>query len=63
MEQKFKVLWLSQTTGTLKTFIFDDYVDDQVGRRYVFMNTETDKTTTINYDDVGWMITSPYNEM
>lgn len=59
-EEKFKVLWLSVTTGTLKSFVFDDYADDAVNRRYVFIDSDTDKHLTLNYDDVGYMITAPY---
>ena len=59
MEEKFKILWTSRTTGNLKKFVFDDYIDDPVNRRYVFMDTNKAENLTINYDDIAWMITSP----
>ena len=58
----FKILWLSKTTKTLKTFLFDSFNDDPQNKRCIFIDNDLDKVLTLNYDDVAWMITSPYGE-
>lgn len=60
-EQLFKILWLSKTTGTLKSFVFDSFTDDEQNGRSLFILSDSDKVLTLFYHDVGWMITTPYN--
>ena len=59
-EELFKILWMSKTTGTLKTFVFDSFTDDEQNGRSLFINSEKDRVLTLFYHDVAWMITTPY---
>jgi len=51
---------MSKTTGTLKTFVFDSFTDDEQNGRSLFINSENDRVLTLFYHDVAWMITAPY---
>lgn len=59
-EQIFKVLWLSKTTGALKSFVFTNYQDDPQNGRSIFHDEDTDKVLTLYYDDLAYIITAPY---
>lgn len=60
MEEWYKVLWLSKTSKTLKSFVWDEFVDDPQNKRSVFSNTITLNVLTLHYDDTAWSITAPY---
>lgn len=59
MEGVFKVMWLTRSTGILRTFEFTSWHDDPQNGRVIFTDEEYDKVLTLFYDDVGYMITSP----
>ena len=59
-EEIFKVLWLSKTTGVLKSFVFSSYNDDPQNSRCLFIDDESDKVLTLYYDDIAYMITAPF---
>lgn len=44
----------------MRSFIWHDYHDNELNQRILFINDENDKTLTIYYDDIGYMITAPY---
>ena len=59
----FKVLWMSRQTGALKTFIFDAYIDDPQNKRMLFTDNDKDKVLTLFYDDLAYIITSPWADI
>jgi hypothetical protein len=59
-EPIFKVLWLSKTSKSLKSFVFTLYKDDPQNKRSIFQNEDTDKVLTLYYDDLAYLITSVY---
>jgi hypothetical protein len=59
-EDVFKVLWLSKTSGALKSFVFTSYNDDPQNSRCLFIDDDNDKVLTLYYEDIAYMITAPY---
>ena len=59
-EEVYKVLWLSKTTGALKSFVFNRYNDDPQNSRSLFIDDDNDKVLTLYYEDISYMITAPY---
>ena len=59
-QEYFKVLWMSKTTGAMKTFVFDNFQDDPQNKRSLFINEDMDKVLTLYYDDCSYMVTSPF---
>ena len=62
MEEQFKVMYMTLTSGVIRTFTFDVFEDDKQNGRCIFHNTESDKILTLYNHDVSYMITAPIRE-
>ena len=63
MEERYKVLYMTITSGVLRTFTFDSFEDDKQNGRYIFQDEHTDKILTLFYHDISYMITAPIREL
>jgi hypothetical protein len=59
-EDQFKVLWLSECSKVLKSFVFTSFNDDPQNGRCLFIDDDNDKVLTLYYSDIAYMITAPY---
>lgn len=62
MEEQFKVMYMTLTSGVIRTFTFDVFEDDKQNARFIFHNTDNDKILTLFYHDVSYMITAPIRD-
>lgn len=62
MEERYKVLYMTLTSGVIRTFVFDSFEDDKQNGRCIFHNEEEDKILTLFYHDVSYMITAPIKD-
>ena len=63
MEQRYKVLYMTITSGVLRSFTFDSFEDDKQNGRCIFQDEETDKILTLFYHDISYMISAPIKEL
>jgi hypothetical protein len=63
MEERYKVLYMTLTSGVIRKFVFDSFEDDKQNGRCIFHDEEEDKILTLFYHDVSYMITAPINEL
>lgn len=59
MEERYKVLYMTLTSGVIRKFVFDSFEDDKQNGRCIFHDEEEDKILTLFYHDVSYMITAP----
>ena len=62
-EQRYKVLYMTITSGVLRSFTFDSFEDDKQNARCIFHNEESDKILTLFCSDLSYMITAPIREL
>ena len=63
MEERYKVLYMTLTSGVIRTFTLDSFEDDKQNGRCIFHDEEEDKILTLFYHDVSYMITAPIKEL
>ncbi len=63
MEERYKVLYMTLTSGVIRTFVFDSFEDDKQNGRCIFHDEEKDKILTLFNHDVSYMITAPIKEL
>lgn len=61
-EERFKVLYITKTSGVLRKFTFDAFTDDKQNGRYIFQDDQTDNILTLHYHDISYMLTAPIKE-
>lgn len=61
-DSNFKVLYMTKSSGVLRTFIYTDVDDDKQNKRITFVDDNSGKVLTIYTDDISYILTSPYNE-
>jgi hypothetical protein len=62
MEERYKVLYMTITSGVIRTFTFDSFEDDKQNGRCIFQDEYTDKILTLFYHDTSYMITAPIRD-
>jgi hypothetical protein len=63
MEDRFKVMYMTLTSGVIRTFTFDSYEDDKQNKRYLFHDENSDKVLTLFFQDISYMITAPIKNL
>ena len=59
MEQRYKVIYMTLTSGVIRTFTFDSFEDDKQNGRCIFHDEDSDKILTLFSRDLSYMITAP----